>query len=63
MRRLSIPRLCYRDEICIGVVVEIDRAAERVGDAGELSQSIIGDSEIIPVAILELPATEFILDF
>src|ERR1051326_2374499 len=62
VRRLVVPRLCYRDEVCIAVVVEVDYTAERVGDVGDSSESIAGDREVIPVAILDLPAAEFILD-
>ena len=39
VRRLPVPRLRDRDQIRIAVVVEVDHAAERVGDVGDAGRA------------------------
>ncbi len=62
MRRLTIPTLRDRDKIRVDVVVEVDDAPERVGDAGDAAQTVVRDGDVVAVAILDLRATVFVVD-
>ena len=63
MRRLSVPTLRDRDQICVYVVIEIDHATECVGDGCNAAQRIVIDRDVVAVAILDFHTTPLVVDF
>jgi len=62
MRRLAVPSLRDGDQVRVDVVIEIDYATQCVGDGGDAAKRVMIYSDVVPITLLDLCATVFVIN-